>query len=61
MLRVEVGVDPDSRIFCQAGRPAIPQVAEARRLPLDADPLVERQRFGELFGRAFQERQHSLL
>jgi hypothetical protein len=31
----------------QACRPPIPQVAQPRRLPLDADAVVKRQRLGD--------------
>ena len=40
-------MDPDLRVLRQARRPAVAQVAQPRRLALDADALVERQRFGD--------------
>ena len=40
-------MDADLRVLRQPLRPAIAQVAQPRGLALDADALVERQRFGD--------------
>ena len=46
MRRIELRVDPHLRVGREPRRPPIPQVAQPRRLPLDADAFMKRQRLG---------------
>ena len=39
--------DPDLGILRQPRRPAVFQITQARRFPLDADALVKRERFAD--------------
>ena len=46
-LRIRIMQDPDLGILRQPRRPAVFQITQARRFPLDADALVKRERFAD--------------